>query len=146
MGRAIALVMLSWLAFNCGQPKQETSSIQEAEYLGAWVGDPISYLEKQGWVVFSVGHNISYCVYGDATGQGIINSSTNCVKQFTEEYKDIRTYCAKQGFTHYGIANLRISHSNVIAVNALGGQVYGHLMVVYGDFFCARKKGKILGM
>jgi len=139
MGRAVALVMFSWLAFTFGQPKEGTSSRQEAEYLNAWVGDPTSHLERQGWVVFLAGHTIYYCALGDPTPQGFINSARNCVRQLTEENKDVRTYCAARGFTHYGIANLRISHSNVTMVNALGGNVYGHFMVVYGDFFCARR-------
>jgi len=138
MGRAVALVMFSWLAFTFGQPKQETSSIQEAEYLGAWVGDPTSHLERQGWVVFLARYIINYCVYDDATGHGFINRANNCVKELTE-IKFMSTYCAVQGYTHYGIANLRISQSNITTVDALRRNVYGHFMVVYGDFFCARR-------
>ncbi len=138
MVRAIALVILSWLTFGLGQSNEGAGNEQEAEYLGSWVGDPTSFFESLGWVIFLLGHDVRYCTYGDSSSKDFIKQAMDCVEEFTERRRVLSTFCAEKGFTHYGIANLRISHSNVI-VNAVTHNKYGHFMVIYGDLFCAMK-------
>ncbi len=138
MVRAVVLVILISLVFTFGQSKEGAGNIPKAEYLGSWVGDPTSFLRSIGWVTFSLGHDIRYCTYGKSDSQDFIKQAMDCVEQFTKKHEVISTFCAEKGFTHYGIANLRISHSNVI-VNAVTHNKYGHFMVVYGDLFCAIK-------
>ena len=137
MVRILVLVILSWFAFVLGQSKEGSGNIQKAEYLGSWAGDPMSFLSSLGWVIFSLGLDVRYCTYGDSNSQDFIKQAQDCVKQF-EKHEIISKFCAKKGFTHYGIANLRISHSNII-VNAVTHNKYGHFMVVYGDLFCAMR-------
>ena len=139
MVRAIVLVILGWLVFAPGQTQEGTDNIQRAEYLGRWVGDPRSFLERQGFTISLIGADSYLCVYGASDGGEFLKEANNCINKFifTSGHESASLFCAKRGFTHYGIANLRISHSNVII---FGGEKYGHFMAIYGDIFCAIRK------
>ena len=139
MVRTIVLVILSWLVFALGQGKEGTGSIQKAEYLGSWVGDPTVFLERLNFIIFLMEVDYRLCVYGESVTTNFLEKANDCLNRFTSGNETVSLFCAKKGFTHYGIANLRISHSNVI-VNAVTHNKYGHFMVVYGDVFCAIRK------
>ncbi len=138
MVRAVVLVLLSYLILAFGQSKEGTGNIQKAEYLGRWVGYPTEFLKSIGYIIFPLGADARFCVYGDSNSTDFINQASDCLDKFTSGNETLSAFCAEKGFTHYGIANLRISHSNVI-VNAVTHNKYGHFMVVYGDLFCAIK-------
>ncbi len=133
MVRAVVLVILGWLVFSFGQTQEGTDNIQRAKYLGKWVGDPRVFLEREGFIIFPVGGDAFLCVYGAWNSKEFLEEANNCIKKFTSGYA---LFCAQKGFTHYGIANFRISHSNLI-IDA--GRKYGHFMVIYGDIFCAMR-------
>lgn len=136
MIKVLVFIILSGLFSVYGQTQQGNPKLQKAYYLGRWVGNPESYLEKLGFSILWVGAEAHFCLYGDSNSQDFIKKANRCLERFTYEYDKIITFCAEEGFTHYGIANLRISHSNVITA---GGSFYnyGHFIIVYGDLFCA---------
>ncbi len=138
MVRSIVLGILSYLVLAFGQSKEGTGNIQKAEYLGRWVGYPTDFLKSLGYIILPLGADARFCVYGDFNVADFINQANDCLDKFTSRNETLSVFCAEKGFSHYGIANLRISHSNVI-VNTVTYNKYGHFMVIYGDLFCAMK-------
>ena len=137
MVRAMVTVIMGLFFFSFG----ETGNSKETIYLGRWVGDPTRLLENLGYIVMPAGSYAKFCAYGYTNASELLDKLLACVKEFEDEAKHM---CSSENvtITHYGIANLRMSHSNTITSMGTYNK-YGHFLIVYGDVLCAvRMKNK----
>ena len=135
----MCLIGFKIFLFSCSEAKPKKA------FLGKWVGDPYSYFKKEGYKLEHIQSVIWPCIVNTTDGSSLMSDIYSCSGKLENFVRNsLSGVCKNLGYPHYLIANLRVSQSNTIGVSGTWtskSTIYGHLMIIYADVFCARELG-----